>query len=225
MTSPEQIIEITTLYIYRGQGLEALLEKYGDTEDVKLVGATIKSHSTSGHAIYTNIGPIKVKDQRGLVITSQRLYEDDIANIIKFYDDYQHQSAVKGDGDLFYRIISEKLYLLDKHTNTVAEFALVPKKDRIYTADYRKRGIQALNPALQISLELTPNLYILTDKNKLRKWRMIKQTDFTRPTLESILPGVCRATFLRTCLRERTAIMIDTEISCTFDGDIKEPLT
>jgi len=223
MASLGQILEVTTLYIYRGQGLESLLEKYGDTEDIKLVGATIKSHSTSDHAIHTNIGPIKVKEQRGLIITSQRLYEDDIANIIKFYDEYQHQSALKGDGDLFYRIICEKLYLLDKHTNTVAEFELVPKKDRIYTTDYKKRGIQALNPSLQISLELTPNLYIITDKKKLKKWRMIKQTDFTRPTLESILPGVSRATFIRTCLRERTSIMTDKEIECKFNGAIKDP--
>jgi len=146
-----------------------------------------------------------------------------IANIIKYYDEYQHQSAMKGNGDLFYRIICEKLYLLDKHTNTVAEFALVPKKDRMYTTDYLERGIQALNPQYQISLELTPNLYIITDENKLRKWRTIRQTDFTRPNLESILPGVCRATFIRTCLRERTAIMTDAEIACTFNGGIKEP--
>ena len=223
MASPEQFIEVTTLYIYRGRGLQAILEKYGDKEDVKLVGATIKSLSTSVHAIYTNIGPIKVKDQRGLVITPQRLNGEDIANIIKFYDEYQDQSARKGNGGLFDRIICEKIYLLDKETNTVAEFALVPKKDRIYTSEYLEKGIKALNPLYQVSLELTQNLYIITDKNQLKKWKTIGRTDFTKPQLEKILPGVCRSTFVRTCLRTRTAIMTDAEIQCIFNGDIKEP--
>jgi len=161
--------------------------------------------------------------RRGCEITSQRLTEEEIADFRKNYDYYQDVAAKKGDGDLFDRGICEAIYLLDKETNTVAEFTLIPKESRKYTEEYKNKGIKALNAKYQTSLELSGKLYILTDKNQLKKWKDIPHTDFTRPQLEKTLPGVVKTTYVRICQRIKEAKIIDREISCSFDGDIKKP--
>ena len=220
MSNLEQVIAVTTLYLSRGQGLETILEKYGDTEKVRLVAVKFKSAASSIHSMSYQIGPARCKLQRGLIITSQTWYEDDVVDFIQNYKDYQHVASKRGDGGVFDRGSCDAIYLLDKETNTVAEFGLVPKKDRIYTPEYVQFGIRALNSQYQVSLELTGILYILEDKNKLRKWKTLKNTDFTRPQLERMIPGICASTKIRTCNRTRTAIMTDREVSCRFDGDI-----
>ena len=220
MSDLEQVIAVTTLYLSRGQGLETILEKYGDTEKVRLVAVKFKSAASSIHSMSYQIGPARCKLQSGLIITSQTWYEDDVVDFIQNYDNYQHIASERGDGGVFDRGSCDAIYLLDKETNTVAEFGLVPKKDRIYTPEYVQFGIRALNSQYQVSLELTGILYILEHKNKLRKWKTLKNTDFTRPQLERMIPGICASTKIRTCNRTRTAIMTDREVSCRFDGDI-----
>lgn len=219
MSNLEQIITLTTLYISRGQGLETIFEKYGDTENIKLVAIKFKSAPSSEHSLVYQIGPARCKLQKGLIITAQTWYDEEVADFIENYEIYQDIASKRGDGGVFDRGACEKIYLLDKETNTVAEYGLVPKKDRIYTPEYKELGIRALNPKYQVSLELTGNLFTLEDKNKLKKWRTLKTTDFTRPQLERMLPSLCAATKIRTCNRTRKAIITEQEISCRFDGD------
>jgi len=217
----EQLTTITTLYIPRGEPLEIIFQKYGNTDKVKLIAIKYTSPSTSGHSILYQIGPARCKLQKGLSITSQTWYEKDIEDFIKNYDAYQDIAARRGgDGDVFDRGMCEKVYLLDKEKNWIAEFGLVPKKDRIYTPEYKQFGIRALNQKYQISLELTDTLYILDEKNKLKKEKKIPHGDFTRPQLENLLPAICSVVKIRTCNRVKTAIITEKELDCRFDGII-----
>lgn len=217
MSNRAQSITITTLFLTRGEGLEIILEKFGENDNSKLVAIKYKSAPSSIHSIPVQIGPARLKLQKGLSMNPQTWHIKDITDFVENYETYQDIAARKGNGGVFDRGSCEKIYLLDKMTNTVAEFGLVPKKDRIYTPEYKTLGIRALNPQYQISLELTGTLYILTDKNKLKKWRLMDKSDFTRPQLRRRLPGVCEVTRMRTCIRTRIAIMTEEEKSCIFD--------
>lgn len=217
MVNGEQTGTITTLFLTRGEGLEIILEKFGENDNSKLVAIRYKSAPSSIHSTPLQIGPARLKLQRGLSINPQTWRIEDITDFVENYEVYQDIAARKGNGGVFDRGSCEKVYLLDKITNTVAEFGLVLKKDRIYTPEYKKLGIRALNPQYQVSLELTGTLYILTEKNKLRKWRLMGRNDFTRPQLRRRLPGVCEVTRMRTCIRTRKAIMTEEEKSCMFE--------
>jgi len=217
MSNREQIGTITTLFLTRGEGLELILEKFGENDKSKLVAIKYKSAPSAIHSIPVQIGPARLKMQKGLSINPQTWHIKDITDFVENYETYQDMAARKGNGGVFDRGSCEKVYLLDKMTNTIAEFGLVPKKDRIYTSEYKKLGIRALKPNYQISLELTGTLYILTDKNQLKKWRLMDRTDFTRPQLRRRLPGVCEVTRMRTCIRTKIPIMTEQEKSCSFD--------
>lgn len=213
MSNREQIATITTLFLTRGEGLEIILEKFGENDNSKLVAIKYKSAPSSIHSIPVQIGPARLKMQKGLSINPQTWNIEDITDFVENYEIYQDRAAREGNGEVFDRGSCEKIYLLDKMTNTVAEFGLVPKKDRIYTPEYKKLGIRALNPQYQISLELTGILYILTDKNQLKKWRLMDRNDFTRPQIRRYLPGICEIARMRTCIRTRKAIMTEEEKS------------
>lgn len=208
------VITITTLYFDRGKGLETILEQFIETEEIRMVGLKFKSALSAEHQTKKKIGSLTCTLPRGIKITSQFMKESDVKSFWENYEAYQHDAALLGNGGVFDRGSCEQVYLLDKITNTVAEFGLVPKKDRIYTPEYKNLGIKALNPNYQVSLELTGTLYILEDKDKLKKWKTMPRGDFTKPQLEKYLPGVCTAVKMRTCIRERIAIMIDKERSC-----------
>jgi len=217
MSNREQIGTITTLFLTRGEGLEIILDKFGENDNSKLIAIKYKSAPSANHSLPIQIGPARLKLQKGLSISPQTWHIEDIADFVENYELYQHRAASEGNGGVFDRGSCEKIYILDKITNTIAEFGLVPKKDRIYTPEYKEIGIRALNPNYQISLELTGTLYILTDKNKLKKWRLMDRGDFTRPRIRSRLPGICEVAKMRTCIRTRKAIMTEEEKSCIFD--------
>jgi len=197
--------------------LEIILDKFGENDNSKLIAIKYKSAPSANHSLPIQIGPARLKLQKGLSISPQTWHIEDIADFVENYELYQHRAASEGNGGVFDRGSCEKIYILDKITNTIAEFGLVPKKDRIYTPEYKEIGIRALNPNYQISLELTGTLYILTDKNKLKKWRLMDRGDFTRPRIRSRLPGICEVAKMRTCIRTRKAIMTEEEKSCIFD--------
>lgn len=211
---------VTTLWFTRGRGLEAILDQFTETDEVRLVGIKFKSSLTADHQLLYNIGCARLIAPRGLKLDAQFWTESEVRDFWKNYELYQDLAARRGDGGVFDRGYIEEVYLLDKTTNTVAKFALVPTKDRIYTSEYDRMGIKALNPKYQSSLELTNPLYTLNDKDKLKKWKMIPNDDWTRPSLEKLLPGICASVRMRTCIRERSAIMTDKEISCSFEGTI-----
>lgn len=223
MSSGTQTVTITTLFLTRGEGLEIILEKHAETDNSKLIAIKYKSAPSANHSVPIQIGPARLKLQKGLSISPQTWHIEDISDFVENYELYQDRAARRGNGGVFDRGSCEKIYILDKTTNTIAEFGLVPKKDRIYTPEYMELGIRALKPNYQISLELTGTLYTLTDDNKLKKWGVMSRSDFTRPQLERFLPGICEVARMRTCVRTRKAIMTEEETSCFFDRGIKQP--
>jgi hypothetical protein len=126
------------------------------------------------------------------------------------------------DFDVFDRLYIPDLYILDKETHYIAKFKTLTKNERRYTPQYKNMVIKGMRKTFQTSLELSPILYNEV-AGKLKKAKMLSLTDFTKPSLERLIPNVCQVTYPRTCLVSSEPEMIDRELSCRYNGEVPNP--
>lgn len=217
----EEMITITDLFIYRGTGGGGLLDKYGNTEKVRLVKLTLKTNQSGDYITEHQIGPLTVKQNKSLYM-DKTLDIKDLEKLIKNHLNIDEKIKIDfQDYDFWDRTYTNSLYLEDKETHNIAEFKLVSKDDKIPTQKYLTRGIQALNPLFKCPLEFSGNLYHLW-YGKLKKVKTLSRTERTKPQLLKFIPNIYEATYAKTCVLGIEIKKIPKELSCRFDGEPTE---
>lgn len=214
----EEIITITDLFIYRGTGIEGLLEKYGNNEKVRLIKLILNTNQSGDYVTEYQIGPLTVKQNKSLYM-NKTLYKKDLENLIKYQINiYEQIKKDFQDYDFEERTYCEKLYLEDKETHNVAEFKLVSKDEKIPTLKFLTRGIQSINPLFKCPLEFSGKLFNLW-YGKLKKIKELKRNERTKPQLLRYIPNIYEATYAKTCELGVEIKTIPKELSCRFDGE------
>jgi len=219
----EEMITITDLFIYRGAGLEGLLEKYGNTEKVRLIKLTLKTNQSGDYITEHQIGPLKVKQNKSLYMENT-LQTKNLENLIKHQLNINEQIKIDfQDYDFWDRTYCEKLYIEDRETHNIAEFKLISKDEKILTQKYLTRGVQAINPLFKCPLEFSGNLYH-NSYGKLKKVKTLSRTERTKPQLLRYIPNIYETTYAKTCNIGIETKTIPKELSCSFDGETPQEI-
>ena len=214
----EEMLTITDLFIYRGEGLEGLIDRYGDTEKVRILKVALKTNQCEEGIIQHQVGPLILKENQSRYL-DQTLEKVEILDLIEHLSDYDELIKLKHQDYTFIeRTYPTELYIEDKETHYAAEFTLISPDKKIPTDKYKYRGIKAINPNFKCAFEFTGNLYRLSN-GKLKKDITLEKTERTKPQLLRYIPNVYEVTYAKTCNIGKETKIIPKELSCVFDGE------
>lgn len=203
--SEPQVVQRAKLIFDRGLGLPTLLTHFRDREDVKLVSVIIKASGTRGLCVRHQVGPFTVLEPKGGILSPQKLSFDDLEDAERNLETYTLEiTKLIGDPGVFERTNVEKIYVLDKETDNVAELGLVPKRELQITPEHQ-RYVKRHNPRLQVPLQFTGEIYRLDESGELKKYNTLPETDHTADRFKVLFPNLSKILRLIVCQLVRTA--------------------